>query len=407
MALARTDEPVRRLRAAIESLAAEDVAGLVVEARIEARKRVRELLTEALAYQMIDGVEAHLAPARAAPAGASEAGRALDEQSSQEGSRLPDPSGRERPTAQQPVHEGPMGQSLQAPGRPTPQPAAGLTPQQQRRQQHEQRSPGPTDVGIYVYGVVPADTVLPTSLIGIAPVSGPSLLRHGRVAAVISGVPLEDFEEKRLREHLSDMAWVERTARAHEDVVERITSVATVIPMRMCSIHRDAAGVRKMLSREAHALDEALRHLEGKKEWAVKVFVSDDPKQQRAQGTDEADSTEQPASGTEYMRKRQSAHEERSRVDEELRAACVTIHEALTELAADAVTAALQRPEVSGQVGEMLLNGIYLVEAEIEDAFFQLVDQLRSEYESLGLEVEPTGPWPVYNFVPGTIGVAW
>ncbi len=32
---------------------------------------------------------------------------------------------------------------------------------------------------------------------------------------------------------------------------------------------------------------------------------------------------------------------------------------------------------------------------------------LQAEFEPLGLELEPTGPWPAYNFIPGTIGAAW
>ncbi len=39
-------------------------------------------------------------------------------------------------------------------------------------------------------------------------------LREDALAAVASQVPLEEFDEERLREHLADMTWVEATARA-------------------------------------------------------------------------------------------------------------------------------------------------------------------------------------------------
>ena len=52
------------------------------------------------------------------------------------------------------------------------------------------------------------------------PAHAPTLIRHGDLAAVVSRVPLADFGEDQLREHLADMAWLERTARAHEQALE-------------------------------------------------------------------------------------------------------------------------------------------------------------------------------------------
>jgi hypothetical protein len=74
---------------------------------------------------------------------------------------------------------------------------------------------------------------------------------------------------------------------------------------------------------------------------------------------------------------------------------------------ADALTSPPQRPEVSGHPGQMLLNGVYLVEDDQLATFQALVDELQEQYEDDGLELLPTGPWPAYNFVPGTIGAAW
>ena len=37
----------------------------------------------------------------------------------------------------------------------------------------------------------------------------------------------------------------------------------------------------------------------------------------------------------------------------------------------------------------------------------QKIQSLRGLLAPLGVELELTGPWPAYNFVPGTIGAAW
>jgi Gas vesicle synthesis protein GvpL/GvpF len=334
------------LRAAVEALAAEDVADVVAQARAEARIRVKDLLADALTDALVDNVHAELA---------------------------------------QPTAEVPPSPSVRAAPPPPPDPA-------------------PTgSLGVYVYGVVASGAELPGGLAGIEPGHPPKLLSHNGLAAVISEVPLEEFEEQRLREHLGDMRWVEHTARAHEHVLEGVAECTTLIPLRMCSIYRTPDGVREMLARETVALTDALRQLHGKAEWGVKVFGAAAGPDQAASG----DEPEPPASGTDYMRRRRTERDARFQADDELLDACAAIHECLTEISADALTAPPQRPEVSGHDGPMLLNGIYLVATADEELFLARVDELRERHESLGITLVPTGPWPAYNFVPGAIGAAW
>jgi hypothetical protein len=55
----------------------------------------------------------------------------------------------------------------------------------------------------------------------------------------------------------------------------------------------------------------------------------------------------------------------------------------------------------------MVLNGVYLVPVSAETRFHAQIRALGQEFASLGLQLELTGPWPAYNFVPGAIGAAW
>ncbi len=107
------------------------------------------------------------------------------------------------------------------------------------------------------------------------------------------------------------------------------------------------------------------------------------------------------------MQRRRTDRDRRRNADQQLHDACVAIHERLAAVVADALTSPPQRPEVSGHPGQMLLNGVYLVEDDQRSTFLTLVDELKAQYRSDGLELQATGPWPAYNFVPGTIGAAW
>ena len=263
----------------------------------------------------------------------------------------------------------------------------------------------PDALGLYLYCVTHADAVLPPALASIDPRHAPTLIEDGELAAVVSEVPLADFDEERLREHLGDMAWLEATARAHEAVLDAIGERETLVPMRLCTIYRGESGVREMLLREQVALKDALAHLEAKSEWGVKVFATEaGPATTEAPAGDPDDAG---ATGTAYLRGRQAERDRREHRYEELHEVCAEIHARLSAVAADAITAPPQRRELSGRDGEMLLNGVYLVEDEELTRFMREVEQVTEGHRIHGLEIEPTGPWPAYNFVPGTIGAAW
>jgi hypothetical protein len=337
-----------RLQAALQDLVTEDVVELIAQARHEARERVRTQLADALSEAMLHRAYRELA------------------------------------------------ECAEADQDREPQPVEAQPPAQPERAQRA----APEGTGVYIYCVVPADTRLPAELPSIDPAHSPTLIGHDHLAAVVSRVPLADFGEERLRERLADMDWLERTARAHELTLETIGRHATLIPMRLCSVYRSEAGVTEMLTREAQALEEAVVHLDGKTEWGVKVFTNPPPAIKRA-GAAPGDS------GTDYMRRRRGDRDRRRNADERLHDACVAIHERLAAVVADALTSPPQRPEVSGHPGQMLLNGVYLVEDDQRSTFLSLVDELKAQYRSDGLELQATGPWPAYNFVPGTIGAAW
>jgi hypothetical protein len=183
-------------------------------------------------------------------------------------------------------------------------------------------------------------------------------------------------------------------------VLDAVRQQTTVIPMRMCTVYRTDGGVREMLRREAEALQEALDHLRGKAEWGVKVFADLAP-------AGEGSPPEGETSGTAYLERKRTERDRRERFLELIEQATTRIHERLAAVASDALLIPPQRPEASGHTGEMVQNGVYLVADDEVDRFAEEVRVLQAELAPEGLELEPTGPWPAYNFVPGTIGAAW
>jgi hypothetical protein len=269
----------------------------------------------------------------------------------------------------------------------------------------EARALATDHLGWYVYCVIGDDhAAVPDDLAGIDPYHEVVAVRQGELTAIVSHVPLAEFGEQPLREHLSDLEWVERTARRHEHVLDEIARGGTPIPMRLCSIYRDEAGVREMLKRETHALRHALTHLRGKAEWGVKAFADVDAAEPRAPAEP---STLGSGDGAAYMHARLTQRLWREDARARLTGACQTMHAALCAVAAQGVTSAPQRPEVSGQEVPMIFNASYLVAGADAEAFHRELACLGDELAPLGVTIQKTGPWPPYNFVPGTIGAGW
>jgi len=238
---------------------------------------------------------------------------------------------------------------------------------------------------LYVYGVVSASTQPYGTGIGARPVE---LVAEGDVGALASSVPAGEFGEAALRERLEDRAWLERTAREHEEALERALAATAVIPFRLCTVYESRDGLREFLSAHGPALASLLRRLDGRVELGVKAYFAEAPA-----------ATAEPQSGREYLLRRQrerEAAEEAARFKVECARAS---HERLAAAAEEARANPPQPPELSGRTDEMLLNGAYLVRRD-DRRLTDAVAELESLYGPRGVTYEITGPWPPYNFVP-------
>jgi hypothetical protein len=360
--VAEEEPALQSLRDAIDQFGKEQAPKVVETARTEAVARAASVLAEAMADSLLRHARRQLAaeapksaPARRAPA---------------------------RRTGPAPA--------------PEPEAAAG-TPDPDRDD----------ELAYYVYGVASAgERVLPDDLEGVAAEHRPFTIEHAGLSAIASLVPLSDFDEEQLHENLNDVDWLERTARAHESVLDAALASTTVVPLRLCTIYRNEDQVREMIDRERAVFQDALRRLEGKTEWGVKLIAERGALERAASPGDSPEAKADVSPGMQYMRERGRAAQARENADRIAEEWADRVHRRVASRAAEALLNPLQNPEVSGHTGEMLLNGVYLVDEEVDEAFRAEVAALADEFRELGASVELTGPWPPYNFVKGSIEAA-
>jgi len=246
------------------------------------------------------------------------------------------------------------------------------------------------DTGWYLYGVVANGAEAPGAA-AVDPRHEVVALAEGPVAGIASRVSLAEFDEATLPERLADAQWLEQKIRAHEEVLEAALATGAVVPCRFSTVYRDERELRRFLDDRANALAAALARFDGRVELGVKAFAA------RSSRGDEAARAQ---SGRAYLEARRREQQERDELARSRADVAARLHERLRGAADDGVLLELQSRDVSGRAADMVFNGAYLVSdrGRFEEAL------AAAARESEAVELELTGPWPPYNFVPEELG---
>jgi hypothetical protein len=255
----------------------------------------------------------------------------------------------------------------------------------------------------YVYAVTrQAPGPLPAELVGVADAMV-RIVRRGDLEAVVSPVPAADFDAAPLRAHLEDLGWLERTARAHERVVDAVASGGCALPLRLATVYRDDESVRCMLDSGHDRFARALTRLEGRVEWGVKVYTDRPEAVATATASAAAPGARPSGSGRDYLRQRLSARRGQERSWERAAGFSRRLHDELSGRAEDSRLHRPQDTRLSSVPGRNILNAAYLVPRERAAEFADRVRRLDGA-EKAGVRVELTGPWAPYSFVESDTG---
>ncbi|PRY02359.1 GvpL/GvpF family gas vesicle protein [Allonocardiopsis opalescens] len=250
----------------------------------------------------------------------------------------------------------------------------------------------------YVYAVArPFD---PAPLAGLTGVGGHPVeaVAHRGLLAVVSPVPLREFDEAALKAKLEDLGWLERVARAHHAVVDAVMPLAAAVPLRLATVYRGEERVRAALDEDRAVFERALDRLSGRLEFGVKIYADPgsrgepEPAPAAPAGAEPGESP-----GRAYLRRRR---EQRRRRDDSWQVAAALVERVDAALREWADAMARHRPQdaaLSKAPGENVLNAAYLVAEDDAEGFLRTAARLRDEAPE-GTRVEVSGPWAPYSF---------
>jgi hypothetical protein len=250
---------------------------------------------------------------------------------------------------------------------------------------------------VYVYAIVPR--AVPTQIAGIdgRPVRW---VVGGGLAAAVSDVPAEQFDEEPLNANVRDMAWLGPRAIAHQEVNARLNNEAeAIVPLAFGSVFRDDNRVRQMLGEQGSRLAARLATVRGCAEWVVALHALHEPDVEnvaRASPAMQALRAEIASSGPgrAHLLRRQLATLERDEARRLHAEAAESILGQLRLVAADVYA----EPLPEDAVERPLLRASVLVPRAEEERFVDAVDAVRSRWPEPTYRLLLTGPWPPYRF---------
>jgi hypothetical protein len=254
----------------------------------------------------------------------------------------------------------------------------------------------------YVFAV--CRTLEPGVFTGLPGLTGTTPVRtlpFGPLTAVVQHVEADRFTEEAWQERLSDPVELERCARAHHEVVSAAASCGPTVPLALATLYRGDERALASLREDSARFQAALRRIEGRVEWGVKVYAPPAsppiaPAPAPAGGSRRAGA---PGAGRAYLDRKRGFHQQREqRHDEALRTAvrtADTVDAALRELAAAGRRLRTHGEELTGVRGVQVLNAAYLVDA---DRAGEIAGAVRSLRGLTGAQIEMSGPWVPYSF---------
>jgi hypothetical protein len=225
------------------------------------------------------------------------------------------------------------------------------------------------------------------------------------LAALVSQIPRATYSEENLAEQLTDATWTAIRAMRHETVAEYVAKRAAVIPLRFGTIYLERAGVEQMLSEKSSELKSTIEQLRGREEWGVNVYCDRAVLLSSITSVspvlrDLVQRAEQASPGQSYLMQKKI---EALKVDEARVAVnriVDQIEEKLKEQTDDAQRLRILKVETT-EHGELKSKFAFLVKRAEFEEFREAAERLAQEHQAAGVRLELTGPWPVYNFLPG------
>ena len=250
---------------------------------------------------------------------------------------------------------------------------------------------------VYVYAVLPRTLAIQIKGIDGQPVRW---VVDDDLAAAVSDVAEEDFDEQHLNEHVRDLSWLGPRAVAHQEVNYRLHEASeAAVPLAFGTVFRNDDRVRQLLREQHPQLAARLEAVHGRAEWVVTLHAPAQPgAEELASASPAIQAAHQEIAssspGRAHLLQRRLAQLEK---DELRRIQSESAEEVVTRLRTVAADVYLE-PLPTDKLDRPLLRASVLVPRDREAQFVDEIERMRARWPEPSYPLLLTGPWPAYRF---------
>ncbi|ADL11627.1 GvpL/GvpF family gas vesicle protein [Acetohalobium arabaticum] len=257
--------------------------------------------------------------------------------------------------------------------------------------------------GFYLYCVLNSTEELDINILGIDNKHEPYIISCQEVGILVSEVMLSEFGQQELAEKVQDLAWLQRKAKRHEQVIEEVMSKTSVIPLTFGVIFKKEIRLKEAISQSLPEIKETFEVINGCEEWGLKLYCDflqlRDSMSKISPEVKEIESRLEKSQGAsmEFLEQRLE-QELDNKVKKEAFRIADEIYEELSTIAVQDQLNKIEDLEIDGFSKPMLLNSVYLIGKDRSSDLLIKLKELEVNYSDLGFYFYYSGPWPPYNF---------
>jgi hypothetical protein len=209
------------------------------------------------------------------------------------------------------------------------------------------------------------------------------------ISAVISSVPFREMNT-----NVNDIM-------THQQVVEEVRKLATVLPIRFGVILRNDENVAKLLSSSYQEYRSKLAKFKGKEEFGIKVVLGNDGRRavenMAIEQSDEIKKLREQIAATDG---KGSVYFLRMKLDDAKKNQTYRILEKIiTDVKSNLMSASEDQTILKSDLVQIIFNASYLVRTENSEKFKSIVSALQKSYNSsYTVDIHLSGPWAPYSF---------
>ena len=253
---------------------------------------------------------------------------------------------------------------------------------------------------IYVYCLANS----PPELNEIADIHGLRAVFSDGFYAIVRDVSVDDFSEESFKKHLSDLMWLESNARNHIEVITMILKNSSVIPFKFGTIFQEEDSLKKFIKDYFDSLTENFEYVDGKEEWAIKIYCERKVLSNQIDELSEESATLErqimsSSPGKAYLLRRKKidlVEYEMNRICKIYGQKCFDEFKNLSE---STNLNNLLPKEITGREDTMILNATFLVKKNNVVDFKGVAEIFERKNRNSGFNLEFTGPWPPFSFI--------